>query len=194
MSRPYRVRVRESHREVIAAEDSITSKIDVVPVLDKAGTEQVARTILREHGFKEGEDGSMSRSKDGVEVTVDPRPGDDGSLSVEAKASANEEHLLEGEDEAGGGCPCSTRSEEAVREALRKRLRDQAGALHGAAQREVTGRLLGALGDLGCECEQIASQVTKRALKRRAQEMGQIRSITHDEKTGGMTIVVELPS
>jgi hypothetical protein len=195
MGFPYKVTVRESVREVVAVEDSVKSKLDLVPILNERGMENVSRLILGEHGFSDdGDTGTMSRSRGGVDVTVDPRSGD-----IEARASDSSEVTVDptqrGDDgqSGGGGCTCRPRNEEAIREALRDQAKRKAAGIKDGLQRQVTERLLGSLADISCEMEQVASQITARALKRRASEIGQIKSISHGEK-GSMTIVVEVPS
>lgn len=184
MSWPYKITVRESVQDVVVVEDSVKSKLDLVPILPQNDMEEISRTILKEHGF-EGEE-KMSRKNGGVIVTVDP-----STCEVEAKVEENVNIDLTEEDE-GGGCPCRERNEEAIRESLRKNLKKKSEKICKNVQELVTGRLSRSLADIGCEMEQMANQITARAIKRKAQELGQIKKIHHNDNTGEVVIVVEV--
>lgn len=190
-SRPYRVKVRASIQETVVKDDSVTSKLDIVPILSSDQQEAITRGILSEHGFQDddsNDSGSMSRERNGVSVTINPSTGD-----IEARAEQSESIDLSEEDEVDeGGCPCRVRNKADIEESMRRRLAKKAQGIHKSVQELVTGKLLGELSDIACEMEQVANQVTKRALKTRAQEIGNIKSIHHDDNTGGMTIVVEV--
>lgn len=186
-SRPYRIKVRESIQETVVADDSVTSKLDLVPILPPEGMADISRTILKEHGFEEDGGGAMSRERDGIKVTIDPTSG-----AVEARAEGSTDIDISDEEDAGGWCPCSARNKDRVIEAMRKRLRKQADGIAASLQELVTGKLSRSLADLGCEMEQIANQITARSLKRKAQEIGTIKRIHHNDQTGEIAIVVEV--
>lgn len=200
-SRPYKVKIRESIRETTVKDDSVTSKLDIVPILPNEQQEQVTRNILREHGFQDDDtdssssgSSSMSRERNGVTVSINPRTG-------EIEAKAQEECVVnvseEDENEEGtgsGGCPCRVRNKEAIVEAMRRRLTKKSSDIQRSVQDLVTGRLQGELADLGCEMEQVANQVTKKSLVQKAREIGNIKSIKHNDSTGEVTIVVEVNS
>src|SRR5262249_3052043 len=63
---------------------------------------------------------------------------------------------------------------------------------HNDLQRQVTQRLEGAITRLGCEIEGVVHKVTSEALKRKAAQLGEIKQITKDPKTGTMTRGVEV--
>lgn len=193
-SRPYKVKIREAIQEVEILDDSVSSKIDIIPTLPSNQMEDITRTILHEHGFEDDTDdsdnGTMSREKNGVNVTINP-----STCEVVARAEETTSIDLSEEDEVDeGGCPCRVRNKEKISESMRKRLARRASDIRDSVQELVTGRLQGSLADLGCEMEQIANQITGRALKRRAQEIGTIKRISHNDQSGEVTIVVEVNS
>jgi len=62
---------------------------------------------------------------------------------------------------------------------------------HNDLQRQVTRRLEGAIGRLGCEVEGVIHKVTVEALKRKARQLGEVQQITED-RDGSLTIVVKV--
>ncbi len=83
---------------------------------------------------------------------------------------------------------------------LKDALRDQAKAeleakgkqAQSLLQQQVTDRLEAQLGDIRKELEGAANRATAAALKKRAAQLGQIKSISEDPEAGSLTIVVEV--
>lgn len=187
MSRPYRVTVRESLQRTVVAEDSVKTRLEVLPLLGEAETQEILKRTLKERGFEEDGD-KMSREKGKIRTEIDPATGD---VEVSSKDSRDIDESAEG-DLPNSGCGCAVRAKEALRQNLRDNLKNIANQKERDLQVEVTNRLEGALQGIACELERIANQVTGTSLRRRAQQLGQIKSITHDNEKGELTIVVEV--
>jgi len=185
-SRPYRITVKETLQKVLVAEDSVSTKMDLPPILPPEETGEILGRILREHGFAD-EGGSLVRERRGVRAEVDP-----GTGRVTVSARDSEEIDLSGEGDLPACTPCAERAKESLRQGLRDKLAGEADARNRDLQTQVSDRLEGALGELGCELERVGNQVTAQALRRKASSLGQIKQITHDNETGAVTIVVEV--
>jgi hypothetical protein len=185
-SRPYRLTVKETLQKVLVAEDSVQTKLDLPPILPPRQTGEILARVLKERGFT-GEGGVLVRERGGVKAEVDP-----GTGQVTVSARGGEAVDLSEEGDLPACSPCAERAREALREGLREKLAKEADARTRGLQEKVTERLEGALGELGCELERVANQVTSSALKRKAAALGQIKQITQDSESGAMTIVVEV--
>jgi len=186
-SRPYRITTREVLQETITASDSVSTTMDLPPVLPPGRMTQITNQILGEHGFKSGHGGDRVRDQEGVTVVIEPDTG-----RVTASIHATEHLDLSGESDDPGGCPCSERGREAVREGLRKALRSAADDKARELQDACTDQLEEVLAGLACELETISNQVTSKALVEKAATLGEIKSIVRDNDTGSMTILVEV--
>jgi hypothetical protein len=185
-SRPYHLTVRETLQKVLIAEDSVQTTLDLPPILPPEQTSAILDRVLKERGFAP-EGGKLVREHGGVRAEIDT---DTGQVRVSAKGS--EEIDLSDEGDIPACSPCAERARVAVRAGLREKLSKEADNRQRDLQTEVTDRLEGAIGELACELERVANQVTSSALKRKAAALGEIKQITQDEQTGAMTIVVEV--
>jgi hypothetical protein len=170
--RPYNIEVKPPITRAVVAEDHIEVKLDIPPVLPPKETGEVLAGELRQRKFEDADGGTLVRERGGVRVEVDPAGG---TLRVSAEAETE----LPPEDPS----PCSCRAREAARAAERA---------HNDLQREVTRRLEGALGRLGCEMEGVVHRVVKEAIRRKARTLGRVTQVVEDPRTGGMTVVVEV--
>src|SRR5947209_917223 len=84
------------------------------------------------------------------------------------------------------------RTEEQLREGLRKEFEREAEEKTAELHRQVTDRLERQLLELRPELDQVANRVTAEALKRRAAQIGQIKEMTEDPRSGSLTIVLEV--
>jgi hypothetical protein len=184
-SRPYRITVRETLREVLVA-DWVETRMELPPILPPAETGALLAGILRERGFT-GDGDTLTRERKGVTTTVHP-----GTGQVTVSADVDELIDLSEEGDLPACTPCAERAKESLRAGLQEKLRTEADDRQRALQTEATNRLEGALAELGCELERIANQVTSTALKRKAASLGEIKKIIHDNQTGAVTIVVEV--
>lgn len=186
-SRPYRITVRETLQKTVGASDRVGTRLELPPILPPAAMSGHLARVLGERGFApdHGSPGSLSRSRDGVTARIDPATGE-----VDVSASGSVDLDLSDEGDLPGCSPCAERSRASIAAGLRRRLETQAGEAQRVLQNEVTDRLEGAIGELGCELERVANQVTASALKEKARSLGEIKQITQDPQTGSMTIVV----
>lgn len=168
--RPYDIGVPSGVR-VIKADDHVTTKVDIPPI---PGMGRLIRGELSQRGFKEQDDGTLVRERNGVRTTLNP---DDGSLKVE---TGGEIKLPPGPP--GSGCGCRIAAELA-----------RANQATDDLQKQITGRLAEALPGIGCEIEGAIHRGAKKAIKEVAEGIGNIKQIS-EEKDGSMTIVVEVPS
>lgn len=165
--RPYNIGVQSGVR-VIKADDNIKTKVDIPPI---PGIGKHLRGDLTQRGFKDNGDGTLTRERNGVSVTINP---DDGSLSMEASEEMN---LPPGPP--GSGCGCRIAAEVA-------RANDATDDL----QKKITARLAQAIPATGCEIEKAVHRASKEAIKEVAQQIGTIKSV-EEGKDGSMTVVVE---
>lgn len=189
MSRAYRIKVSESLKKVIRAEDHVRSQLEVLQVLPAGEMAELIAQQLIERGFER--DGNIvRRTEDNITVSIDLTDG-----SIEVRAEASDEIRLQGErsgrayDDAG---PSREETEKVLREELSKELEDDAKSHEAALQRSVTDALEGALGDVRQELDRAVNQATAEALKQKAARIGSIKRMDEDPETGSLTIVVEV--
>jgi hypothetical protein len=184
-SRPYRITVKETYQKILVAEDSVRTKLELLPILPPERTSAILAQALKDRGFTE-EGVALVRERRGVRTEIDP-----GTGQVTVSARASEAIDLSREGDLPSCSPCAERARTALREGLREKLRSEAEARNRDLQTQLTDRLEGALGELGCELERVVAQVTAEALTEKAASLGEIKQITHD-KGGAMTIVVKV--
>lgn len=189
MSRAYRIRVAESMQRTLTAEDEICSQLELLEVLPPEQMAELLCEELEKRGFAEN-DGRLTRTQDGVTVTVDPACGE-VVLSAASEKAINLESEREGlaYDDIGP-------AEKAVRKALEKQLRSdlaqQAEHEQDKLQSEATKNLERHLGNVQKELNQAINRVTAEALKRKAAQLGAVKEVTEDPQTGSLTIKVEV--
>jgi hypothetical protein len=189
MSRSYRIAIRETLRRVMRAHDRVSTQLEILEVLPSEQMSELLAQELEKRGYqRQGED--LTRERDGVKVTVDPK---NGSVTVSSESSAEVDLKQEKEGRAWDDVGPSANSVRAqLREQARADLEKQAERKAGELQSEVTDRLEQQLGDVRRELDQAVNRVTAEALKLKAAQMGQIKEMTEDEQTGSLTIVVEV--
>jgi len=189
MSRAYRIRVRESLKRIIRAEDRVATQLEILEILPCDQMADLLRRELEGRGFVP--DGAeMVRTRDGVTVRVDPASGE---VTVAAELAENVE--LEGEKETRAYTdvgPTAARTKEVLREELLKDLEKQAEKQEGALQGQATEQLEAEVGRLRQELDEIVNRVTAEALKQKAAQLGQIKEMTEDPQAGSLTIVLEV--
>jgi hypothetical protein len=192
MSRAYRVKVRETMRQVIRAEDHVGTRLELLEVLPPEAMADLLRVELTARGFQPHDhDNTLIRRRDGITVTVEPETG---TVTVRAESDQEVEHegVREGFADEDWGRAGRARTEEQLREGLRKDFEREAGKKTAELQRQVTDRLERQLLELRPELDRVANRVTAEALKRRAAQIGQIKEMTDDPQTGSLTIVLEV--
>jgi hypothetical protein len=190
MSRAYRVKVRETLRQVIRAEDHVGTRLELLEILPPEAMADLLRRELIGRGFQPHDD-ALVRRRDGITVTVEPETG---TVTVRAESDHEVEHeaVREGLAYDDSGRAGRARTEEQLREGLRKDFEREAEEKTAELQRQVTDRLERQLLELRPELDQVANRVTAEALKRRAAQIGQIKEMTEDPQAGSLTIVLEV--
>ncbi|HZT79328.1 MAG TPA: hypothetical protein VFA26_03850 [Gemmataceae bacterium] len=189
MSRAYRIRVRESLSKVVKAHDRISTQLEVLEILPREQMAELLGRELEQRGY-ERKDGTATRKVNGVTVSIELETG-----TVTVQVEASQEVAIEGQkegrayDDMG---PHAKQVERGLREELKKDLEKQADQRRERLQSEVTDRLEGQLADLRQELSQAVNRATAEALKQKARQMGRIKEMTEDERTGSLTIVVEV--
>jgi acyl-CoA reductase-like NAD-dependent aldehyde dehydrogenase len=189
MSRAYRIRVSESLRRVLRAEDRITTRLELLAVLPPEHMAPLLAAALQERGFtRRGE--VLVRKEGDVTVTVNPATG-------EVTAKARREEAVDLEKEASGHAyddfPTQARQvEQALRQELGRELQGEADRRQSALQAEMTERLEKVLGGLGQDLNAAVNRATAEALKIKAAQLGQVKQLTEDPHSGSLRIVIEV--
>jgi len=189
MSRAYRIRVHESLKRFLRAQDGISTQLEVLEILPREQMADLLRRELEGRGFKQ--DGKeLVRQKHGVTVRVDPECG-----AVTVSAEMTEKVELEAEKETRAYTdvgPSAKKTKEALREDVLKELDKQAQQKQHSLQAKATDRLEAQVGELREELDQAVNRVTAEALKQKAAQLGQIKEMTEDPQSGSLTIVLEV--
>lgn len=189
MSRAYRIRVRESVRRALSAEDEVQSRLEILEILP---AEQMAELLARElegRGFARDGD-VLRRDGGGVTTAIDAKTG-----TISVKSRQCDEVTLEGQREHVGYDDFGP-GEDAVKRELRQQLHrdldERARGERARLQDEATRQLEDELARLGNELNQAVNRVTAAALKQKAGQLGKITEVSEDESTGSLSITVEV--
>src|SRR5262245_6587686 len=189
MSRAYRIRVHESQRGLLKAEDAARTNLGLLDVLPREEMAALLTEELKRRGFRD-DDGLLRRDNEGVTITVEPCTGD-----VTARAEVKSEVKLESRREGLayddlGPAQSSIRKE--LEETAREDLQRQASHEQWKLQKKATERLEGQLLDVKKELDQAVNRVTAEALKKKAAQLGRIKEMSEDIENGNLTITVEV--
>ncbi len=189
MSRSYRIRVRETLRRVIRASDRVSSQLELLEILPAEQMAELLAGELTARGFVR--EGSQAvRTQHGVTVTIEL---DSGTVTVQAQSQQEVNLASEKEgrayDDAG---PNAKEVRAQMRENLRTALEKEADQHRSELQKQVTDRLEGELADVKQELDRAVNRATAAALKLKAAQLGQIKTLTEDAASGSLTIVVEV--
>ena len=190
MSRAYRISVKESVARDIRAGDEICTQLELLGILSPEAMGQLLRAELGQRGFVESDDGKLVRQQGDLTVTVDPCNGE-----VSVKTDAEKSIVVEGEREATAWDdvgPLRKTVEDHARELLAKELEKKIEKENDKLQEKATASLEKHLNDLQPELASIVNKVTREALKQKAATLGTITEIAEDEKSGSMTIKIEV--
>ena len=116
MSRAYRIRVRESVRQIVRGSDRVVTQLEL---LDLLPAEQMAARLAQEleaQGFIK-QDGELVRSAEGVTIRIDPASG---AVCVESEVARDLK--LEGSKSGWADEDFGTRGRSKAEAALRKEL------------------------------------------------------------------------
>ena len=191
MSRAYRIKVKESVKRDVRAEDSIRTQIELLEVLP---AEQMGELLARElegRGFECNDDGMLNRTaENGVTIAVDPCSGE-VTIRAESEKTVEIEGTREGfgyDDVGPGSQQVKGRLSKELIDDLEKRVEHEAAKVQTAA----TSKLEKALTDLQPELAEVVNRVTSEALKQKAAQMGTIKEISEDSESGSLTITLEV--
>ena len=190
MSRAYRITVKETVTRELKAGDEIGTQLELLEILPPESMGQLLREELKARGFTEQDDGTLTRKTGDVTVTVDPCDGE-----VTVKAEAGKKVTVEGSRDATAWNdvgPGRNPVADAARDQLKKDLERKVEKENEKLQQQATAELEKHLHDLQPELGEIVNKVTREALKQKAAQLGTVTEIAEDEKTGSMTIKVEV--
>lgn len=190
MSRAYRITVKETLTRELKGADEICTRLDLLEILPPEQTAQLLKDELKERGFSEQEDGTMTRADGPLTVTVDPCNGE-VSVKSEVKEGVNLEATREttGYDDLGPGeSGLRRRVQEQLKQDLERKAEKEAERLQTAA----TDALEQHLEELQPELAKVVNKVTRDALKVKAKQIGTVKEIAEDAETGSLTIKVEV--
>lgn len=190
MSRAYRISVQESLHRVIRGSDHIGTTLELLEILPKEQMAEMLTAELEARGFKLDGD-LLVRSEDDVRITVDPKTGE-VRVSVELSEDVELKKTGSGYADTDAGRRGRSSAEQRLREQTQRELEEMADKEEGKLTSQATARLEGALRDLRGELDGVVNRVTAEALKRKAAQLGEIKSVTEDAESGSMTIVLEV--
>jgi hypothetical protein len=190
MSRAYRVRVQESLRRIITAEDHVSTQLELLALLPAEQMADLLAAELERGGFEKNANKLTRKHKD-VIIEIDPT-----NAIVTVRAQSSTEVAVKGERAAilnrEAGRDQNKKAEDATREGLRKDLHKKVDDKKAALETEVTQKLQGSLADIRRELDQVINRVTAEALKKKAAQMGRITELSEDKASGSLTIVLEV--
>lgn len=190
MSRAYRITVKESDTRHLKAGDEICTQLEILEILPPEDMATLLKEELKKRGFKEQEDGKMTRQDGDVTVTVDPCSGE-----VTVKAETQETVSQEARRDATGFNdvgPNENSLRDRVKDQLKVDLDKKFDQEQSRLQNKATEELEKHLNELQPEISEVVNQVTRDALKQKAQQMGNVKEISEDAESGSLTIKVEV--
>ncbi|MDB5312601.1 MAG: hypothetical protein JWO38_6803 [Gemmataceae bacterium] len=190
MSRAYRITVKESETRHLKAGDEICTQLEILEILPPVDMATLLRNELKNRGFEEQDDGTMTRQDGDVAVTIDPCSGE-----VTVKAATEETVNQEARRDATGFNdvgPNEGKLRDRVREQLKQDLDKKFEQEQSRLQTKATEDLEKHLNEIQPEISQIVNQVTRDALKQKAQQMGTVKEIAEDPESGSLTIKLEV--
>ena len=187
MSRAYRIKVSQSLRRVIRAEDHVSSQLEILEILPPEQMADLLGRELQQQGYTV-EDGVATRNEGGVTVTVELATG---TVTVKAEAAQGVE--LTGEKQGVAYEEVDqAQAKDNLRKQLTRELEEDAARQEQALQGQITEQLEAELANLRCELDTAVNRATAQALKEKAAQIGQIKDMTEDPESGSLTIVVEV--
>jgi hypothetical protein len=190
MSRAYRIQIKDSEKRTVRACDEISTKLELLDILPPEATAELLRTELKKRGFKECDDGTMSREDEKSTVTVDPCSGE---VVVKVETESEVEHESTRDGHAIDDIKDSkSRTEKRLTEAVKKDIEKKFQKDQNRSQEAVTEELEKAANDLQPEISDIVNKITREALKAKAAQMGRVQEISENDETGSLTIKIEV--
>jgi hypothetical protein len=190
MSRAYRITVKESDTRRLKADDEICTQLEILEILPPEDMATLLREELKKRGFEEQPDGNLIRKDGELTVKVDPCSGE-----VSVKAETEETVSQEVRRDATGFNDVGP-SERSLRQRVKDQLKADLDKKFEQEQNRLQGKATEALEkhlqELQPEISEVVNQVTRDALKQKAQQMGTVKEISEDAESGSLTIKVEV--
>ena len=188
MSRAYRIQISRDISRVVHVEDGVTSRLELLPILEADRMRDLLVEQLAEEGFEIDGDEASKEIEPGLVLGVNLALSE-VSLKVEG------EHKLEEKAEvsAWGDTDYGPKKDQEdwllarEQDKANKRMDKQADKL----QKEATQKLEGMLRDMQLDIRRITGEVMKKALKEKAASMGDIDAMS-EGTDGSMEIKVKL--
>jgi hypothetical protein len=190
MSRAYRISVKESETRNLKAGDEISTCLEILEILPPEDMATLLKNELKNRGFEEQPDGTMTRKDGDLTITVDPCSGE---VTVKAEAAARVD--AEAKRDATGFNdvgPSEGALRDRVKDQLKQDLEKKFEQEQSKLQTQATEELERHLQQLQPEISEVVNKVTRDALKQKAQQMGTVKEISEDAETGSLTIKVEV--
>jgi len=190
MSRAYRITVKESDTRHLKAGDEICTQLEILEILPPEDMAALLKEELKKRGFEEQDDGTMVRKDGELTVKVDPCSGE-----VSVKAETEETVAQEAKRDATGFNdvgPSEKSLRDRVKDQLKADLDKKFEQEQSRLQNKATEQLEKHLTELQPEISEVVNQVTRDALKQKAQQMGTVKEISEDAESGSLTIKVEV--
>ena len=190
MSRAYRITVKESESRHLKAGDEICTDLEILEILPPEDMATLLKHELAKRGFSEQDDGTMVRKDGDVTVTIDPCSGQ-VTVKAETADTVNQEVKRDatGFNDVG---PNEKSLRDRVKEQLKSELDRKFENEQSRLQTEATQELEKHLTELQPEISQIVNQITRDALKQKAQQMGTVTEVSEDAESGSLTIKLEV--
>ncbi len=191
MSRAYRITVKESDTRHLKAGDEICTQLEILEILPPEDMATLLKEELKKRGFEEQEDGTMIRNDGDVTVRVDPCSGE-----VSVKAETEETVSQEAKRDATGFNDVGPEREEPPRPRQGSTEAGPRQEVRPGTERDSRARppsnWRSTCSELQPEISEVVNQVTRDALKQKAQQMGTVKEISEDAESGSLTIKVEV--
>ena len=177
------VRKTVDRDEKVGESDHIEVLVRLLPILDKEDLDEILRTELEQHGWTRQADGSMTKQLGEALATL-PAGGDTVRLESEStksiSATATVQATVREEDVAGQ----NEVGEKAAREAEAKLAKARDAAKAALVQKNFD-QLVAVQEELQTELAEVTTNATKRALEKRAGELGAIESMVEGRSANG---------
>jgi hypothetical protein len=167
MSRGYRIQMEplQTVRGTVTGSDQLQVGLDLLPILNEGDMREIVRDALKEKGWKEGPDGTMEKDLgEGATAVLDKE-----GKTVTVRLATQQK--IEG---AGRTAEEAEKAMEARRDAAEKDAQTRATKLLARLEPEVRAELDSAM-----------QKVYVEALKKKAQQMGQVESLQETKGADG---------
>lgn len=199
MSRAYRIEVKETLEIKTTAHDRVESKLQMLGLLPPERMAEILGEELVGEGFgpsdsqmtKKGLLQKRTCEADGTEllITVDPQLG---SVLVETVAQREKTFVGIRAGVVLDTIPLAKEERKRLQNLVLEDAKAEESREQSKTQKTATNLLEGSIADIRALMDQVVHRATLRALREKASQMGQIRSIDEDPLQKRLTIVLEV--